>query len=72
MDKKTLDKLANILLIVGGVNWGLIGWLDYNLVEELFGPGSTAARVIYAVIGAAAVYVIYYMYLNTNGKRKRK
>lgn len=72
MNKNTLDKVSNILLLVGGFNWGLIGWLDYNLVDEIFGAGSLLSRIIYAVVGAATLYVIYYMYFAKNGKKKRK
>ena len=72
MNKNTLDKVSNILLLVGGFNWGLIGWLDYNLVDEIFGAGSLLSRIIYAVVGAATLYVIYYMYFAKNGNKKRK
>ena len=56
-----LDKIATLLLIIGGFNWGLIGWLDYNLVDSLFGVGSVISRVVYAIVGMAALYCIYSM-----------
>jgi len=56
-----LDKIATLLLIIGGFNWGLVGWLDYNLVDSLFGVGSVISRVIYAIVGMAALYCIYTM-----------
>lgn len=56
-----LDKLATLLLIVGGFNWGLVGWLKYNLVDKIFGVGSTASRVVYAIVGVASIYCIYTM-----------
>ncbi|HEX5797718.1 MAG TPA: DUF378 domain-containing protein [Candidatus Saccharimonadales bacterium] len=59
MKLNPIEKVAYILLVIGGINWGLVGWVDYNLVDEIFGVGSTASRVIYAVVGVAAVYVIY-------------
>lgn len=55
------EKIAYLLLIVGGINWGLVGWANYNLVDAIFGEGSTAARVVYAVVGAATLCVIYSM-----------
>ncbi|MBD3236039.1 MAG: DUF378 domain-containing protein [Candidatus Eisenbacteria bacterium] len=56
---KTIDVLAAILLVVGGLNWGLTGLLSLDLVATIFG-GSTAllARVVYLVVGLAAVYQI--------------
>ncbi len=61
MKMNTLDKVAMLLLIIGGFNWGLVGWVDYNLVDSLFGTGSIVSRVIYAVVGMASLYCIYSM-----------
>jgi len=55
---KFLDMLAWILLIVGGLNWGLVGLFNFNLVDTLFMAGSTATMVIYTLVGVAAVYAI--------------
>lgn len=54
-----LDYIAMILLIIGGLNWGLVGFFDYNLVDSIFGDGSTLSHVIYAIVGIAALYSIY-------------
>lgn len=55
-----LDKVVQVLLIVGGLNWGLVGIKSsYNLVDKLFGVGSTLSRVVYYVVGLAAVYALY-------------
>jgi uncharacterized protein len=51
--------LAWILVIVGGINWGLIGFFNYDLVGELLGPGSSAATVVYDLVGLSAVYMLY-------------
>lgn len=59
MKMNALDKLAVLLLIVGGFNWGLVGWMEYNLVDEIFGVESAISRVIYALVGAASLYGIY-------------
>jgi len=61
MKMNALDKLAMLLLIIGGFNWGLIGWLKYNLVDKIFGVGSTMSRVVYAVVGVASLYCILSM-----------
>lgn len=44
------------LLVVGGLNWGLVGLFRVDLVAMIFGPGSIASRFIYALVGLAAVY----------------
>lgn len=59
MKTNALDKAAILLLIVGGFNWGLVGWMKYNLVDEIFGVESTISRVIYALVGVASLYGIY-------------
>ena len=53
---KAVNAVALLLIIIGGVNWGLVGFFDFNLVDTLFGAGSALARVVYAVVGLAAVY----------------
>ena len=53
---KALNYIALSLVIVGAVNWGLIGFLDFNLVDALFGTGSVLSRIIYAVVGVCGLY----------------
>ena len=55
---KFLDILASILLIIGGLNWGLIAAADFDLVAAVCGTGTTFARVIYGLIGVSAIYRI--------------
>jgi uncharacterized membrane protein YuzA (DUF378 family) len=55
----TLDWLAIVLVIVGGLNWGLIALFDFDLVATLFGAMSMIARVVYGLVGIAAVYLAY-------------
>lgn len=52
-----LDWTALVLLIVGGLNWGLVGIFDFDLVAAIFGDMSAFSRIIYAVVGLSAVYV---------------
>ncbi len=52
-----LDWTAMVLLVIGGLNWGLVGLFEYDLVAEIFGTLSTAARVIYTLVGIAAIYI---------------
>ena len=48
--------IAKILLIVGGLNWGLVGLFQFNLVDAIFGEMSLVSRFIYVLVGLAAVY----------------
>lgn len=50
------DWIAIVLVVVGGVNWGLVGLLDIDLVAMIFGTMSMVARVVYILVGLAAVY----------------
>ena len=52
-----LSKLAMVLLVVGGLNWGLVGLLNFDLVATIFGAMSLLSRVVYTVVGVSAVYV---------------
>ncbi len=54
---KTLDVIIAVLLVVGGLNWGLWGMFQFDLVGALFG-GNTAAlsRIVYSLVGIAAAY----------------
>ncbi len=51
--------VAKILVIVGGLNWGLIGAFDFNLVDAIFGAGSVGSTVVYIVVGISAVVAIF-------------
>lgn len=53
---RTMDVVAAVLLIVGGLNWGLVGLLGFDLVATLFGDMSWASRTVYGLVGLAAVY----------------
>ena len=55
----TLDWIAMVLLIVGGLNWGLVGLLNYDLVAALFGTQTAFSRAIYVLVGLSALYSIY-------------
>ena len=58
---KALDYVALILIIVGGINWGLVGLFNFNLVARLFGP-SILSNAIYMAVGSAAIYCIYLIF----------
>jgi uncharacterized membrane protein YuzA (DUF378 family) len=54
-----LDWIALTLVSIGGLNWGLVGLINKDVVAALFGVQTPASRVIYVVIGLAALYSIY-------------
>lgn len=56
----TVDWIAMILLIVGGINWGLVGLAQFDLVAALFGgQDALLSRIVYILVGLAALYSIY-------------
>lgn len=67
---KTLDIIALVLVIIGAINWGLIGFFQFDLVAALFGNMSAISRVIYALVGIAGLYAISFFakdrYTSTN------
>ncbi len=57
MSTKTFDYIALTLVIIGAINWGLIGFFQFDLVASLFGGMSSwISRVIYAIVGIAGIY----------------
>lgn len=57
---KALDYIALILVIIGAINWGLVGFFGLDLVAFLFGSMSVISRIVYAVIGICGLYAISY------------
>ena len=47
--------IALTLIIIGGINWGLVGLFDYNLVDALFGTATWFSRIIYILVGISAI-----------------
>lgn len=56
--KKLLEKIALWLVLIGALNWGLIGALDFNLVEKIFGT-SLFTTIIYVLVGISAIWEGY-------------
>ena len=56
MERNWLDVVCLILIIIGAVNWGLIGFFNMDLVSLIFGNMSMITRIIFAVVGIAGVY----------------
>jgi uncharacterized membrane protein YuzA (DUF378 family) len=52
---RTIDYLVIALIVVGGLNWGLVGLFNFDLVAALFGDMSAISRIIYILVGVSAV-----------------
>ncbi len=58
-----MKKLILLLMIIGGINWGLIGFFNFNLVSTIFSGSLTfIARIIYAIVGLASIYGITFLF----------
>jgi uncharacterized membrane protein YuzA (DUF378 family) len=55
---KFIDILTLVLVIVGGLNWGLVGLFDFDLVAAIFGAGSMLSRLVYILVGLSAAWQI--------------
>ena len=63
MGNKVLDYVALTISIIGAVNWGLVGFFDFNLVAFLFGSMTWFSRIVYALVGISGLYLLtFYMY----------
>ena len=60
---KITSLIALILVIVGALNWLLVGLFAFNLVSFLFGAGSMLARIVYVLVGLAGLWTIFYLVL---------
>jgi uncharacterized membrane protein YuzA (DUF378 family) len=58
---KALDVTALVLVIIGAVNWGLIGFFQFDLVSSLFGTGTAFSRIIFALVGIAGLYALSFL-----------
>ncbi|GIO87627.1 DUF378 domain-containing protein [Paenibacillus faecis] len=69
---KTLNVIALTLLIIGGLNWLLVGLFQFDLVASLFGgQDSTLSRVVYVIVGICALYSLKFFNDVSNGERAR-
>lgn len=55
---KVVDTIALVLIIIGAINWGLIGFFNFNLVDAIFGSMSVISRIIYALVGVSGLWGI--------------
>ena len=53
-----LDWIALVLVIIGGLNWGLVGIFKFDLVATIFGQMSALSRIVYTLVGISAIYIV--------------
>ena len=58
-DKNALDWITFILVVVGGINWGLIGAFSFNVVNMIFGSIMWLEKLVYILVGLSALYMLY-------------
>lgn len=53
----SIDWIALVLVIIGGINWGLVGVFNFDLVAEIFGNGSVVSDIVYILVGLSGLYL---------------
>ena len=61
---KIIDKIALVLIIIGALNWGLIGLFEFDLVATLFGEMSALSRIVYSLVGIAGLWGIKMLFID--------
>ena len=65
---ETVQKILLVITIIGAINWGLIGILDFNLVDTIFGVDSLFSRIIYSLVGIAGLINIGILFNHIEAK----
>jgi hypothetical protein len=63
-----LEWIAFVLVVVGALNWGLIGLFGFDLVASIFGDMSIISRIVYALVGASGLYMIGALFMQPSDK----
>ncbi len=61
---KIIDKIALALIIIGAINWGLVGLFSFNLVDTIFGAMSIISRIIYVLVGLSGLWAIRLLFVD--------
>lgn len=61
---KVIDNIALVLIIIGAINWGLVGLFNFNLVDTIFGTMSVISRIIYILVGISGLWGIKLLFTN--------
>ncbi|WP_426349357.1 DUF378 domain-containing protein [Alloiococcus sp. CFN-8] len=59
-----IDKVSFLLVLIGALNWGLVGLANFDLVQAIFGSIPLISRIVYILIGAAAINIIFVLFSN--------
>tara|TARA_Y100000034_G_C6691387_1_gene304449 strand:- start:219 stop:416 length:198 start_codon:yes stop_codon:yes gene_type:complete len=59
VERNTIDWIALVLLLIGGLNWGLVGAAQFNLVGLIFGSIAWLLNLVYILVGLSAIYIAY-------------
>lgn len=62
MNKQLIDKVAQVLVVIGAINWGLFGIRGWDLVDMSAGSIPVLAKVVYILVGVSGLYVLYNMF----------
>ena len=68
---RAINSVTLLLLIVGGLNWGLVGLFDFDLVAALFGEMSALSRIVYVLVGISALYQLIPLFRGDENSRVR-
>ena len=63
----TVGWVAFVLVVIGGLNWGLVGVAGFNLVDTIFGAGSTLSAIVYDLVGLSSIYLIFMAFSSNPG-----
>ena len=63
---KIIDKIALALVIIGAINWGLIGIFNFNLADTIFGTMSIVSRIIYILVGISGLWAIRLLFIDND------
>lgn len=63
---KVIDTIALVLIIIGAINWGLVGIFNFNLVDAIFGAMSVISRIIYILVGISGLWAIKLLFDRLN------
>lgn len=69
MRMNPLTSIAFVLVIVGALNWGLVGLFGFDLVAAIFGDMSIASRAVYTLVGLSAIWVLIWRFVPQHPKR---
>lgn len=66
---RLVNTITLVLLIVGGLNWGLVGLFDFDLVTALFGEMSALSRIVYSLVGLSALWQLVPLFRGDEARR---